>query len=98
MAELLDVALCWSERRAEVRELLQLFGSDYERTVEPWRELVRLAVARRHTWPDAPVREAARRLGKGEIRHEVGGDTTVLRVGKKAAGRLLDGVQHDGFP
>ncbi len=54
--------------------------------------------ARRHTWPDAPVREAARRLGKGEIPHEVGGDTTVLRVGKKAAGRLLDGVQHDGFP
>jgi protein gp37 len=54
--------------------------------------------ARRHTWPDAPVRESARRLGKGEIPHEVGGDTTVLRVGKKAAGRLLDGVQHDGFP
>ena len=53
---------------------------------------------RRHSWPDAPVRETARRLGKGEIPHEVSGDTTVLRVGKKAAGRLLDGVQHDGFP
>lgn len=25
-------------------------------------------------------------------------DDTVLRVGKKRAGRLLDGVQHDGFP
>ncbi len=51
-ATTLDVALRWSERRAEVRELLQLLGSDYERTVEPWRELVRLAVAR--TGRDVP--------------------------------------------
>lgn len=26
------------------------------------------------------------------------GDAAVARVGKKAAGRLLDGVQHDGYP
>jgi protein gp37 len=26
------------------------------------------------------------------------GDILIRRVGKKAAGRLLDGVQHDGFP
>jgi protein gp37 len=26
------------------------------------------------------------------------GDAAVARIGKKAAGRLLDGVQHDGYP
>ena len=26
------------------------------------------------------------------------GETQAIRVGKKAAGRLLDGLQHDGFP
>jgi protein gp37 len=29
---------------------------------------------------------------------ENAGEVVVTRVGKKAAGRLLDGVQHDGFP
>jgi protein gp37 len=52
----------------------------------------------RHRWPDAPVRETARRLGKGELGHDVSGDTTVFRVGKAAAGRLLDGVEHSAFP
>lgn len=51
-----------------------------------------------HTWRDAPIRETARRLGKGEIPHDVGGDTTVLRVGKEAAGHLLDGVEHLEVP
>ena len=51
-----------------------------------------------HSWPDAPVREAARRIGRGEIPHAVDTDTTVLRVGKKAAGRLLDGRTHDEVP
>jgi hypothetical protein len=26
------------------------------------------------------------------------GDETLFRVGKKAAGRLLDGIEHNGFP
>lgn len=29
---------------------------------------------------------------------DVGSESSVIRVGKKAAGRLLDGVAHDGFP
>ncbi|MDV2986142.1 UNVERIFIED_CONTAM: phage Gp37/Gp68 family protein [Methylobacteriaceae bacterium AG10] len=29
---------------------------------------------------------------------EAAGEVAVVRVGKKAAGRLLDGVTHDGFP
>jgi protein gp37 len=54
--------------------------------------------APRHRWPDAPVRETARRLGKGELGPDVSGDTTVFRVGRSAAGRLLDGVEHSAFP
>lgn len=54
--------------------------------------------AARHTWPDAPVRETHRRLGKGELNGEVGGDTYVLRVGKARAGRHLDGRVHDEVP
>jgi protein gp37 len=35
----------------------------------------------------------------GEIRaHRFHDGVLVERVGKKAAGRLLDGVQHDGYP
>ena len=30
--------------------------------------------------------------------HEFGDGIGAARIGKKAAGRLLDGVQHDGFP
>lgn len=52
----------------------------------------------KHYFRDAPIRETARRLGKGEIPHNVGGDTVVLRVGKKAAGRLLDGRAWDEVP
>lgn len=33
-----------------------------------------------------------------ENEQTVDGGRVMLRVGKKAAGRLLDGVQHDGFP
>ena len=43
-------------------------------------------------------RQTARRLGQGEIPHDVGGDTVVLRVGKAAAGHLLDGVEHLDVP
>lgn len=52
----------------------------------------------KHYFRDAPIRETARRFGKGEIPHNVGGDTVVLRVGKKAAGRLLDGRTWDEVP
>lgn len=34
----------------------------------------------------------------GVPRHDFGADIEVFRVGKKAAGRLLDGVTHDGYP
>lgn len=39
-----------------------------------------------------PVGQANARLDDGRRFH------AVYRIGKKAAGRLLDGVQHDGFP
>ena len=52
----------------------------------------------RHSWPDASIRETARRLGKGELGAIIDMDTTVLRVGKKAAGRLLDGREWSQFP
>lgn len=54
--------------------------------------------APRHSWPDSPMRELAKRLGKEVGLGPVGGDTEVLRVGKKAAGRLLDGQIHDDKP
>ena len=38
---------------------------------------------------DGYPRRPVRRLGSGE---------TMWRVGKKAAGRLLDGVEHNGMP
>lgn len=34
----------------------------------------------------------------GGVAHHTFGDVAMARVGKKAAGRLLDGVQHDGYP
>lgn len=46
MAEVLDVAMRWRERRAEVRSLCRHLDRDYDATVEPWRQLVRDQVAR----------------------------------------------------
>jgi hypothetical protein len=44
-------------------------------------------------------RNEARRLGsRGEYPGAVGGDTEVLRVGKRAAGRVLDGRTWDDVP
>ena len=43
------------------------------------------------TWPDGTV-------GHGDYRLNGGYGRSVFKMGKKAAGRLLDGVQHDGFP
>lgn len=37
-------------------------------------------------------------VGGGKEHHYFPGGATVRLVGKKAAGRLLDGVTHDGFP
>jgi protein gp37 len=34
----------------------------------------------------------------GKLWHNFDPDTSVCRIGKKAAGRLLDGVAHDGYP
>lgn len=42
-------------------------------------------------WPDGSV-------GHGHFKLNGGVGFPLLRVGKNAAGRLLDGVQHDGFP
>lgn len=57
----------------------------------------------RHFWPDSPVRESARKLGKHDVadaNYAIAGDSEVLWVGKKVAGRHLDGrlwseVPHD---
>ncbi len=56
-----------------------------------------------------PGGDEARDLRSGIVQYMIGdgrefdghfrrGDAAVRRVGKKAAGRLLDGVQHDGYP
>lgn len=56
-----------------------------------------------------PGGNEARDLRNGIVQYMIGdgrefdghfrrGDAAVRRVGKKAAGRLLDGVQHDGYP
>lgn len=56
-----------------------------------------------------PGGDEARDLRNGIVQYMIGdgrefdghfrrGDAAVRRVGKKAAGRLLDGVQHDGYP
>jgi protein gp37 len=49
---------------------------------------------REHFWRDSWVRQRS----PVELHGRVGGDTSVLRVGKKAAGQLLDGVEHLDFP
>lgn len=46
MAEVLDVAIRWRERRAEVRSLCDHLGKDYDATVEPLRATIRSRVAR----------------------------------------------------
>lgn len=52
-----------------------------------------------HHWPDADIRAAARRRGRDVPAHtQLVGDTEVLRVGKKRAGRLLDGRVWDEVP
>ena len=56
-----------------------------------------------------PGRDEARDLRNGIVQYMIGdgrefdghfrrGDAAVRRVGKNSAGRLLDGVQHDGYP
>lgn len=53
--------------------------------------------APRHYWADSPYRRLARDVA-GRQPGEVGGDTCVLRVGKVAAGRVLDGRTWDQVP
>lgn len=52
-----------------------------------------------HFWPDALLRKTAIALGRTlpDARH-LSGDTSVMRVGKKAAGRLLDGREWSEVP
>jgi protein gp37 len=45
----------------------------------------------RYMWPDGRLE----RIGEGV---DFTGSTTIYRIGKKAAGRLLDGVEHNEFP
>lgn len=35
---------------------------------------------------------------KGKLWHNFDPDTSVCQIGKKAAGRMLDGVEHNGYP
>jgi protein gp37 len=55
-----------------------------------------------HTSPRKFERQTAIMLDGSECSHDVVpqdvGAHRLARVGKKAAGRLLDGVQHDGYP
>lgn len=51
-----------------------------------------------HSWPDAHVRESCRRLGKPEPQGPIALDTHVYMVGKKHAGRHLDGRTWDEVP
>lgn len=52
------------------------------------------------TLPNLPKPPERRPLGIGYGPHELEelGCAYIAKVGKKAAGRLLDGVQHDGYP
>lgn len=54
--------------------------------------------APRHTWPDAPVRALATSSGQELDSAPLDTDTTVFRVGKKAAGHLLNGRKVQQFP
>lgn len=54
--------------------------------------------APRHSWPDARIRETAKRLGRDVPASPIDMDTSVLRVGKHAAGRLIDGRTWDELP
>lgn len=59
-------------------------------------------------WGDwAPLGDVDQAIGKPaadlmadglRVVHPNPGTTPLVRIGKKAAGRLLDGVQHDGYP
>jgi protein gp37 len=49
--------------------------------------------ARALNWADGAWHALPKLLSEREI-----GDDDVYRLGKKAAGRLLDGVRHDGYP
>lgn len=49
-------------------------------------------------WKSSSQAEVDSREGSGVITHEFEDRAIVRRVGKKRAGRLLDGVQHDGRP
>lgn len=44
------------------------------------------------------IRQDGSEPAHGEYVDFFGGDEVLYRVGKKSAGRLLDGVQHDGYP
>lgn len=71
------------------RALICGAGHDFQ-TIDPqckrWPDVIRLGEHGR----DTRIIE--------NCTHDSGQEVYVQRVGKKAAGRLLDGVQHDGYP
>lgn len=71
------------------RALICGAGQDFQ-TLDPqctqWPDVIRLGEHGRDT-----------RIGEN-CTPDAGEDVYVQRVGKKAAGRLLDGVRHDGYP
>ena len=77
-------------------------GEEVERNGTAWTGMYeddpRDGGAPQHHWPDSAYRRPGLRGGADGAAGRVGGDTAVLRVGKRAAGRLLDGVLHDGAP
>ena len=47
-------------------------------------------------WAPATLLDAGPAHARAEVHHF--GDCDIFKVGKKAAGRLLDGIEHNGFP
>ncbi|MBB3006021.1 phage Gp37/Gp68 family protein [Cupriavidus alkaliphilus] len=77
---------------AGVPFLFKQWGEWRHMDVEEQRSNLDAVVRGRTTaWPDGTI-------GFGDFRANGGYGKPIFRLGKKAAGRLLDGVQHDGFP
>ncbi|BCF96581.1 hypothetical protein PPGU19_011500 [Paraburkholderia sp. PGU19] len=77
---------------AGVKFLFKQWGEWAEQTPEQQRQLAGSVIMKHlSAWPDGT-------LGHGDFRENGGYGRPLFPVGKKAAGRLLDGRTHDEFP
>lgn len=77
---------------ADVPFLFKQWGEWAEQTPEQQRQLSSSVIMKHvSAWPDGT-------LGHGDFRENGGYGRPLFPVGKKAAGRLLDGRTHDEFP